>query len=160
MPAFSKGSLAAKSLKSMPMARQDFDPPIDVIRLAAQQGQAHVQALQDDMRQLMGLLDHTAQNMTQVFERLHASPDNAPGDADMRDWVTSLQFHDLASQIGQRMDLRLDGVAALWDTLETHSAMQSYPRVGLLVAQNDSLLQRLRRSVDQTDLSTGSVELF
>jgi len=132
--------------------------------------QAQIEAACADLAQTGELLDEAVDQLNQSFNALGEGlmqeqddrTDTSPLLPHVHSAITGLQFHDLASQLLQRIRQRLEGLSEI----AAAAAMSDGPATDwdqsrqTLMEQQSALEQRLQNRLRQQNLDSGDIELF
>lgn len=130
-------------------------------------GFANVHQLVASQQAIVNSSTHFSTEQQQQLQQLEADINQ-----EMNAVVTSMQFQDMTNQLLQKTIKQVNGLSALLNTLPAHEhEMPAKPAyedmMDFLASAHASLNQSsealtggLRKSVDQTNMSTGDIDLF
>ncbi len=132
--------------------------------------QAQIEAACADLAQTGELLDEAVDQLNQNFNALgeglmqgQDGGDSSPLVPHVHSAITGLQFHDLASQLLQRVRQRLEGlseIAAVAAAMSDDPVPDWDQARQTLIEQQSALEQRLQNRLRQQNLDSGDIELF
>ena len=139
------------------------EPAVQVLVLVAAELQDSLLTVMHDLQRLEGLLNHATDNLLMRFGDANAAlTDSVVGASDellalrsaLRDAVTELQFHDMATQLISHTSRVLQGCAF---RLAAETMGESD---GEVAAQEAEITPGRPNPVTQSEMDAGSVELF
>ncbi len=139
------------------------EPAVQVPVLVAAELQDSLLTVMHDLQRLEGLLNHATDNLLMRFGDANAAlTDSVVGASDellalrsaLRDAVTELQFHDMATQLISHTSRVLQGCAF---RLAAETMGESD---GEVAAQEAEITPGRPNPVTQSEMDAGSVELF
>ena len=132
--------------------------------------QAQIEAACADLTQTGELLDEAVDQLNHSFNALgeglmqehDGRADPSPLVPHVHSAITGLQFHDLASQLLQRIRQRLEGLGEITAAaaIPTEPGPDWDQARQALMEQQSALEQRLQNRLRQQNLDSGDIELF